>query len=137
MRRTIPGAAARCALLLLSVCSAVAAGCGGSAGASNAASDPARSREALTIALDAWRDGQAPGALRERTPPIHVADQDWQSGLRLVDYRVEPGEKAVGYDMRWPVALSLKDERGKPVKRKASYTVAVNPTPSVVRADDF
>jgi hypothetical protein len=84
--------------------------------------------------LDAWKRGEEPGALTLLTPPIHVTDGDWMSGLRLQDYKAGDG-KLVGSDVNYPVALELKDARGKVVKRDAVYAVTTSPKKLVLRQD--
>ena len=97
--------------------------------------DPVRAREALEMALDAWKAGKAVDALEECTPAIHVVDHEWRAGLRLVAYRVEK-EEPHGADLRCQVTLTLRNQRGEAVQKKAVYSVGTEPALTVVRGDD-
>jgi hypothetical protein len=107
-------------------------GCGPSA----QRSDPVAGQAALQLALDAWKDGKGVDTLAQRTPPIHVADGDWKSGLALQSYSAETGGKPVGTDVNYNVILELKTAAGKVVKKNAVYTVATQPQLMVLRQDD-
>src|SRR4051812_31909119 len=91
-----------CALLLLAPALAWVSGCDGSVTASRPA-DPERARQALHAALDAWKEGRTRDDAARFSPPIRVADEDWLAGLRLVDYRLEPGDRLFGTGLRCPV----------------------------------
>jgi hypothetical protein len=122
------------ALLLLAPAMAWGCGCGGSATASRPA-DPERARQALHAALDAWKAGQTRDDAARLSPPIRVADEDWLAGLKLVDYRLEPGDRVIGTGLRCPVVLTLRDRRGKARKKPVLYAINTDPTLTVVRQD--
>jgi hypothetical protein len=103
----------------------IASGCGAGNRPDNA--DATQARAALSAALDAWKAGQKPKVLAQRSPPIHVKDVDWDGGFRLVDYKSEAEGKLVGYDMNYPVDLELRSPTGSSVKKKAVYTVTTRP----------
>jgi hypothetical protein len=107
---------------------------GGGCGASATPSDPTEGRKALEIALNAWKGGETPGALSERTPPIHVSDGDWMSGLRLQRFHADDG-KLVGSDVNYNVVLELKTAKGKVVTKDAVYSVTTQPRLLVLRQD--
>ncbi len=106
------------------------AGCGQSA----RQSDPSEGLKALQTVLDAWKGGEQPAALEQRTPPIHVSDGDWMSGLKLQKYKADDG-KLIGTDVSYNVALELKTTKGKIVKRSAVYAVTTHPQLLVLRQD--
>jgi len=108
-------------------------GCGPSA----PASDPAEGRKTLQAVLDAWKGGEKPDALAQRTPPIHVTDGDWMSGLRLQSYQADDEGKLVGTDVNYNVVLELKTAKGKTVKRNAVYAVTTRPQVLVQRQDSL
>ncbi len=108
------------------------AGCGGSA----TPSDPTEGHQVLQTVLDAWKGGAKPAALAERTPPIHVTDRDWMSGLRLQGYKADGDGKLIGTDVSYKVVLDLKTAKGKVVKRDVVYSVTTNPLLRVLRQDD-
>lgn len=113
-------------MLTLSCC-----GCGGQ---SATPSDAAEGLKTLQTVLDAWKGGEEPASLAQRTPPIHVTDGDWMSGLRLEKYQADDG-KLVGSDVNYNVALELKTAKGKVVKRNAVYAVTTHPQLLVLRQD--
>ncbi|HZW35099.1 MAG TPA: hypothetical protein VFF52_30535, partial [Isosphaeraceae bacterium] len=76
-----------------------------------------------------------PEDLSKRTPPIHVKDLDWTSGLRLVSYQAGETGKLVGYDMNYLVVLELKSPKGNSIKKNAVYTVTTHPEFLVARQE--
>ncbi|WP_165232059.1 hypothetical protein [Aquisphaera insulae] len=99
-------------------------------------SDPTDGRNAIVTVLDAWKAGEKPEALAQRSPSIHVADSDWKSGLTLQGYDANGEGKLVGSDLNYKVVLELKDARGKVVKKEATYAVTTHPQLLVMRQDD-
>lgn len=93
-------------------------------------------RQTLRAALDAWKAGQSPESLKGRTPPIVVADRDWQGGAKLEGYEVDPKDRLLGADLHCQVSLTLRDARGRAVKRKATYSVGTHNALTVIRSDD-
>jgi hypothetical protein len=128
MRRTTrrPGLVPGLALLL------AAAGC---TGRPPEPVDPGRAREVLHTALDAWQKGDPGEALQNRSPAILVIDEEWRGGYRLVSYRLE-GDQPLGGGLRCRVSLSLKDLRGRAVRKQAVYSVGTSPALTVTRGDD-
>jgi hypothetical protein len=117
---------------MLTLCAACA-GCGGGA----APSDPAEGRKALQAALDAWKGGEKPDALAQRSPAIHVTDGDWMSGLVLKSYTADGEGKLVGSDVNYDVVLELKPAKGPAVKKNAVYAVTTRPQLMVRRQDSL
>jgi hypothetical protein len=111
-------------------------GCGG-CGQSASPSDRIEGRKALRAVLDAWKGGEKPDALARRTPPIHVSDGDWMSGIRLQGYEADDGGKLVGSDVNFNVVLELKTAKGKVVKKDAVYAVTTHPQLLVLRQDSL
>jgi hypothetical protein len=111
-------------------------GCGG-CGQSASPSDQVEGRKALQAVLDAWKAGEKPDALARRTPPIHVSDGDWMSGLRLQSYKADDDGKLVGSDVNYNVVLELKTAKGKVVKKNAVYAVTTHPQLLVLRQDSL
>ncbi|MDR3634835.1 MAG: hypothetical protein P4L84_13605 [Isosphaeraceae bacterium] len=113
---------------------ALGSGCGGP---SAPPSDAAEGRKTLQTVLDAWKGGEPPRALAQRTPPIHVTDGDWMSGLRLQSYEANDEGKLVGTDVNYNVVLELKTAKGKVVKKNAVYAVTTRPQLLVLRQDSL
>jgi hypothetical protein len=96
--------------------------------------NPEQARAALVTALDAWKKGEA-RALARRKPPIRFVDDDFVAGLRLSDYEIEEPDAPIGLHKDVSVILSLRDARGKVVRREANYQVATEPGLAVLRSD--
>src|SRR5947207_1146333 len=71
--------------------------------------EPDQARELLRDVLECWKKGETPEALRERSPPIHVADEDWDAGARLTRYEVKDPGEVMGVNLRSRITLHLQD----------------------------
>lgn len=98
--------------------------------------DPGAARAALTQALDAWQQGQTPTDLQASSPPIHVADVDWQGGWKLHKYKLDAKDVMHGAAVRLGARLSLRSPKGKTAEKQVFYLVGTQPTLTVVRADE-
>jgi hypothetical protein len=109
------------------------AGCSGSAPPTSL--DATQAREALRLSLETWQKGAAPGSLKERQPPIHVVDHQWRGGYQLVRYQLG-SDGPVGASLRCQAQLSLKDTKGKTLRKKAVFSVGTNPVLTIHREED-
>ena len=96
--------------------------------------DPERARLALVTALDSWKRGEA-STLPRRNPPVRLADEDFAAGLQLADYDIEEPDAPVIPHKDVAVILSLRDGRGKTVRREARYQDSTDPGLAVFRSD--
>jgi hypothetical protein len=96
--------------------------------------DSDQARTALVTALDAWKKGEA-RALARLNPPIRFVDDDLLAGLKLADYEIEEPDREIELHMDVEVILSLRDPKGKVVRREAKYQVATKPGLAVLRSD--
>jgi hypothetical protein len=119
------------AVLLVGALS-LAPGCGRSA---PRPADPERAGQALRATLDAWKNGESVEALQRQEPPVQVIDREWRSGHRLKSYKVEKAEP-VGADLRCQVALTVHGPRGRPVTKRAVYSVGTSPALTVTREEE-
>lgn len=117
------------ALILLA-----AIGCG-RGGATVPPVEAEQARQALRVALDAWKAGEPYDALAKRSPPVRVIDEDWLAGLKLESYEVGARDRALGPTLRCPVTLRLRDRAGKSIRKLVAFDVATGPSPSVIRQD--
>jgi hypothetical protein len=96
--------------------------------------DAEKAHDALVTSLEAWKKGQAK-SLPRRKPPIRFEDDDLLAGLRLAEYEIEEPDAPIVLHQDVEVILSLRDARGKVVRREARYQVATHPALAVLRSD--
>jgi hypothetical protein len=109
------------------------AGCGGRQLPSPA--DPEHARQALRAALDAWARGEKAQSLRGGAPPMSVVDGDWDRGLRLEKYRLEPSDRVSGPNLLCPVRLTLRTSQGRAIQKQVVYHVGTSPLVSILREE--
>ncbi|HEY8504431.1 MAG TPA: hypothetical protein VIL46_07590 [Gemmataceae bacterium] len=124
---------ARLIPMLIAAGAVAAAGCGGSDSLRPA--DAAAARDGLKAALDAWASGESAESLNRRPTPIYMADDDWHRGARLVGYEITGEGSALGVNHCLPVRLSLRDPKGKEIRKEVWYTVATSPVIAISRED--
>src|SRR5262249_30492549 len=95
--------------------------------------DAPRAREALRTALESWKKGELPGALKSASPAITVQDMDWEAGQNLVDYEVVGDGKDDDANLPIPVKLTLVGPKGKKVQKDVKYIVGTSPSVTVFR----
>jgi hypothetical protein len=86
----------------------------------------------LKNALNSWKKGQMPAALRRGSSALIVRDRDWEAGLRLLDYQVGECTEEGGC-LRCPVRLRLRGLQDRPVYRLVTYRVVTGPEPLISR----
>lgn len=84
------GVRARLTSISWSIVLAIAAGCGGRSDSGHARFIPGdeSARQALTAALAAWQNGQAPGTLGDSPVPVEVIDTERRRGQRLTGFSI-------------------------------------------------
>ncbi|MDR3638299.1 MAG: hypothetical protein P4L84_31135 [Isosphaeraceae bacterium] len=114
----------------------VAVGCSRSVGPPTAQPpyESEKARAALIAALDSWKNGEGK-SLAKRTPPIRFVDDDFATGLRLSEYEIEEPDRPIAMHEDVAVILSLRDARGKTIRRETRYQVATSPGLAVLRSD--
>ena len=123
------------AIRILPLLLAVATGCSGpSRPSTDPPHDSDQARIALVAALDAWKKGDAK-SLTKRKPPIRFVDDDQMAGLRLSEYEIEEPDRPIQLHQDIAVILSLRDARGKSIRREARYQIGTDPTLAVLRSD--
>ncbi len=108
------------------------AGCSGE-GQRAAPVDPGRAREVLRTALESWRRGDPPQALKSASPAIVVQDFDWSAGRKLVGFEVIGDGRDDDANLRIPVRLTMADLAGREVRKDVSYVVGTSPALTVFR----
>lgn len=127
--RTSPVLVIRC---LGPVLTLIAAGCSNGPPQS-APVNPNVARETLTAAMDSWKFGETPESLKDLKPSIVVQDQDWTSGVKLVDYEVVDAGKEVNANLYAKVKLTLEDQQGTKSEKTVTYVVGTSPVLTVFR----
>ncbi len=112
----------------------VVAGLGGcSQGPRDVPVDRARAHEALKTALESWKKGEKIDALKSASPSIVCQDFDWMAGRALVAYEVTGDGKDDDSNLRIPVRITLRDEKGAEAKKDVRYIVSTSPALTVFR----
>ena len=108
--------------LMMLALAGTATGCGGRPAESLPQGDLDRAEAALQAALDAWKRGGQPGAVRG--PVSAVTDPDWADGGRLLDYMIYNAEGRPGEGICCGVILSLRDKGGRTTKKDVVYALS-------------
>ena len=94
--------------------------------------DPGQASDVLKTVLEAWKNGEAYGSLKQKQPPMYFNEPEWESGKQLVKYEI--GEVTLtGRQGRCSVKLTLKDKAGKVTDRVIGYQIDTTPTAVVTR----
>jgi hypothetical protein len=94
--------------------------------------DPEEGVKALHTALTAWKDGKAHAELEKMTPPIIMNEDDWRSGKRLLDFKVEESALS-GRQVRCKARIKLGGKDGKALEQRAIYIIDTTPRLVIVR----
>jgi hypothetical protein len=126
MRATIP-------LRWLIICLLVVnAGCGPSN--IDVGGNEEQVQQAVSIALDAWKSDQEFSLYSSSDSKLVVADEDWQAGLKLKDYRLLEPSKVNGGHWRQRVELDLV-VKNKVKPKVVYYAVTLGEPTSILRSD--
>jgi hypothetical protein len=110
-------------------------GCGHRNQKPPAPSDPAKAKQALTEALDAWRTGATADSLREKKPPVIVDDYSWKSDDKLVSYQIQGNGTPSGTRVTFTTNLEVRNSAGATQRTAATYIVATEPILTIHRSD--
>jgi hypothetical protein len=125
-RRSSPRAVALIAVALL-------AGCGGVRPRA-APLDENLARTSLKTALDAWKKGDSPAALKDGSPSIVAQDPDWVGGARLLAYEIGGDGERIAENLFVPVKLTVKTKKGKQAQSQVKYVIGTSPQIMVFRS---
>lgn len=101
--------------------------------------DAPQARDALKIALDAWKNGQTSRSLASSSTPMTVQDFEWEKGAKLVDYEILKEGMADGPNLRVQVKLTTVGgtasgkKEAKPTAKTAAYVIGTSPRLTVFR----
>lgn len=88
----------------------------------------------LEETLNAWRDGESPGAMTGSAAGTRVGEPKWEEGYRLVRFEIGEEARQAGFDLQFTVSLSMNDPRGEPVDETVRYVVSTHPARTVIRS---
>ena len=91
-----------------------------------------QAREAVQVALEAWKGGRDPESLKTATPPVAPVDFDWKAGKTLVDFAIGPEETVQG-TKAFAVKLTLSPD----VVKDTRYMVLGQNPFQMYREEDF
>ncbi len=94
-----------------------------------------RGRQAVMAALDSWKANDSPAKLKSLSDPVDFSEE-LRSTHTLAAYSVLSIDSTDKDVIRYTVALSLKDKKGKVSEREAVYAVSLR-SPIVVARDPY
>jgi hypothetical protein len=83
--------------------------------------DLGRAEEVVKTSLGAWKGGEKPQQLTDRS--IDIAEPDWKAGYRLVDFQVKNASSQPQQGPRVVVVLTLQGRGGKTLSKEVAYEV--------------
>jgi len=83
--------------------------------------DLGRAEEVVKTSLEAWKGGEKPQQLTDRS--IDIAEPDWKAGYRLVDFQVKNASSQPQQGPRVVVVLTLQGRGGKTLNKEVAYEV--------------
>jgi len=95
----------------------------------------ARGKQAVTAALDSWKNNEPPAKLKSLTDPVEFSEE-LRGTHTLTEYALGPIDSSDKEVIRFRVTLKLRDKKGKVAEREAVYAVALK-TPIVVARDPY
>lgn len=112
---------------------AALAGCK-SGGTIQAAGDQDQAKQAVQMVLDAWKSGTKLTEFSASHPELVVADEDWQGGGTLANYKLIEPAVLSGSHWRQKTELQLKG-KGKSKPAIAIYDVTLGEKTVILRSD--
>jgi hypothetical protein len=94
--------------------------------------DEGLARQLLHEVLETWKNGGSLEALRQESP-IVAQDMEWRTGSALLDYEIVGEGKNDDANLRCPVKLTVRDKRGRVVKKQVTYIIGTDPVITVFR----
>lgn len=99
------------------------------------ASDVEQATALITQTLNEWKTGATVDAQRVKSPPIYVAEDLWQNGAELRDYKLTGPGQVFGTNVRFQVTLQCTDSAGTTKDRNVKYLVTTTPQQTIARED--
>lgn len=130
--RIVPPGIAPFRLPLAILLVAFLAGC---SGGRVAKSDVAAAKALLQRSLEDWKSGRSAQELADGDPPVYVAEDWWQAGFELKDFRIEGDGQLSGTNVRLVVALEGVHPKLGIKKASQAYLVTTTPALTISRED--
>lgn len=92
-------------------------------------------REALVSVLEAWKGNKTRDELKAQSPPVWVADEDWEAGRTLASYEIDGEPELNGSHWRVYTKLTISDEGKTLPEQQVCYAVTLGDNVSVIRSD--
>lgn len=92
--------------------------------------------EVLTAALDAWKSGQKPDALRNENPPMYVRDTDWMDGRTLKAFEARETPREHGGEWKVMATLTLAGGNQPEEQKLVAYSVTTETNAVVITRSD-
>lgn len=96
--------------------------------------DPEQAKDAMKVALDTWKKGEAADSLGTRTPPIAFTDARWANGNKLLEYKVLE-VRLDGRMQRFRIELTMEDKEGSRQVQEVDYIADTGPKIVINQAD--
>lgn len=111
------------------------AGCGGGNTDKSYHPPAASARDALTVALKAWQEGNAkPGRIDLYSVPLQVADPVWSKGKKLKSFEIVQEEPLSDGPTKFAVKLTLD---GVPEAQSVAYVVIGKDPLWILREEEY
>lgn len=121
----------RSVLVMLAVCVPLN-GCGRRVAETT---DIESAKAALTLALEAWKSGDSVEQLKSLSPPVYVADEQWQDGTQLLDYALSNEGTQYGPNVKFQVELTITIEKKREQRTRVEYLVTTKPATTIARLE--
>jgi|JI9StandDraft_1071089.scaffolds.fasta_scaffold05823_2 hypothetical protein len=89
--------------------------------------------QSLEKMLETWKTGGTAADLKTGQPSVIAVDDDWERKATLIAYQVQPNPFDDGVNLHYTVQLTLKNAKGKEVKKEQVYIVGTNPVITIFR----
>lgn len=91
-------------------------GCGGGSD-----EDLGTAEESVRAALDTWKRGEPPAALKQLATPIEFHDEEWLGGAKLVEFELKETYRDTDGRPRCAANLTLETSSGKRESKLVIY----------------
>jgi hypothetical protein len=98
-------------------------------------SDLAAGKQLLQSALSEWKSGTTWEQMKQRTPPVYVAEELWMDDFKLSDFVIDGEGELYGSNVRLRATLTGVDKSGRKAEHRLTYLVTTTPALTIARDD--